>query len=183
MTFSAGFHVQTWSAVDSWSRLKLWGGTLNAALWISVLRRCRRLEEEMIVSLRVNHALFTEWIISQTDWCVAWRDENGALCWHHCSVITLEILLPVNLPQSAEFMFLPARFLQTPPGVFVCFFGYKISLFIALCVQTRKCVSRLEKVGLSDTEAEYWWAKTHSLFFHQQKARNAVFELLNCAVL
>lgn len=34
--------------------------------------------------------MFTEWIISQlhTEWCDAWRDENSALCWHHCSVIT-----------------------------------------------------------------------------------------------
>lgn len=76
-----------------------WGGALNVSpfglvvpAWISVWRLCRSLQEEMIKShrVRVNHELFTEWIISQlhTERCGAWRDENSALCWHHCSVIT-----------------------------------------------------------------------------------------------
>lgn len=52
---------------------------------------CRSLGEEIILShcVRVNHDLFTEWIIRQlhTERC-AWWDENSALRWHHNSVIT-----------------------------------------------------------------------------------------------
>lgn len=71
---------------------------------IFVLTLCRCLEEEMIIShcVRVNHKLFTEWIIIQphTEWCYIWQDENSALHWHCCSDNTLEILLPAKKVNS-----------------------------------------------------------------------------------
>lgn len=67
--------------------LSVWPGSICMDLSMKTVQ-----EKEMIKShrVRVNHELFTEWIISQlhAERCGAWRDENSALCWHHCSAIT-----------------------------------------------------------------------------------------------
>lgn len=133
--------------------LSLFGLTLPT--WITLLRSYR-LKKEIILShcVRVNHELFTEWIISQlhTEWCDAWRDENSALCWHHSPVITqwkscyLQTLLKLanscclcGAVSLSDFLSLSFSGL---PWEFVClFFGYKISSFIApRTPQTWKCV-------------------------------------------
>lgn len=120
--------------------------------WISVLTLCRSLEEEMILShcVKVNHELFTEWIISQlhTEWCGAWRDENSALCWRHCSVIThwkscyLQTFLKVAnsrcLCCSVSLSDSPAVFLHAPLGVCLFFWLQNIFIYCSLCATDKK---------------------------------------------
>ena len=124
---------------------------LDLPAWIIVLRLCRSLDEEMILSqwVGVNHDLFIGWIISQlhTEWCGAWWDENGALRWHRCSVITqwkscyLPTLLkmahscclryPLSLSDSLAC--LPPC---TPGSVFVLWFT-KYRYFVQSCVDMK----------------------------------------------
>lgn len=148
---------------------------------ITVLRLCRSLEGEMILShcVRVNHELFTEWIISQlhTEWCGAWRDENSAPRWLRCSVIThwescylrtrLKVANSRCLCCALSLSDSPAGFLHAPQGV--CLFSWLQNILI-YCAD--KEVSLPWKVrpgtlafdcsgtsGAGDAEAGYWQAK------------------------
>lgn len=137
----------------------------------------------MILShcVRVNHDLFTEWIISQlhTEWCCAWRDENSALHWHNCSVIAhwkscyLQTLHRVAdsccLCCSLSLSGSPAIFLHAPVGVCLFFWLQNIIFYYSLCAADKKMCFSPGKVnlrmrgfdcsctsGIGDTEAEYW---------------------------
>lgn len=121
--------------------VSLFGLVLPA--WIPVLRLCKSLGEEIIISLcvRVNHELFAGGIISRlhTEWCGVWRGTNSALCW---------------------------LCLQSPLRVCLFFWLQNIIICCSLCADKVglgmiafdcSCMS-----GKSDTEAEYWRAQWYS---------------------
>lgn len=141
--------------------VSLFGQVLPA--WIPVLRLCRSLGEEMIISLciRVNHELFAGWIISQlhTEWCGVWRGTySSVLCWLHCFLPTHWKSCYLTPPSPVC--------LQSPLRVCLFFWLQNIIICCSLCA---------DKVGLgmiafdcsctsgkSDTEAEYWRAQWYS---------------------